>query len=425
MSTPVEHPHLFERPGVRPAGPGDIRRDIGPHYASNGLIGLIFSASGPVAVILAVGTAGGLSQAQLASWIFGIFLSAGLATIVMSLVYRQPFGYAWTIPGTVLLGPALQHLSWAEVVAAFFGTGLLIVALGSTGVVRRLMSAIPMPIVMAMVAAVFLKFGTDLVTSTQKNPVVAAPMVLTFIVLAALPALGRRLPPVLGALIVGAIAVASTGQFSLRDSTGPWFAAPVFTMPDFTFRSQLELVVPLMITILVVQNGQGVAVLRAAGHTPPVNVFAVTSGVFCLVNATVGAVGACVTGPTNAILTSSGQRQRQYTAAVTYGVLSLCCAAIAPTLTRLMLATPQAFILALGGIAMLRALQAAFVTAFSTKFTLGALVTFVVTISGLTILNISAAFWGIVIGYLVSRLLEKADYSDLNLPVPRPPAAKP
>ncbi|MGO4237077.1 benzoate/H(+) symporter BenE family transporter [Pseudarthrobacter sp. YAF2] len=401
---------LLERPGIRPAGPRQILRDLGLSYVSNGAIGLIFAASGPIAVTLAVGTAGGLTQGQLSSWVFGILFSAGAATLLMSLIYRQPLGFAWSIPGTVLLGPSLQHLTFPQVVGAFFTSGVLILVLGATGLVRRAMALVPMPIVMAMVAAVFLKFGTDIVTSTQDNPAVAAPMVAAFLVLTAVPKLGRFLPPVLGTLAAGGIAVAASGQFNLTPG-GPLLATPVFTAPEFTWAAQLELVVPLALTVLFVQNGQGIAVLRAAGHRPPVNAFAIASGAFSILNAGFGAVSACVTGPTNALLTSSGTRQRQYTAAVAYGLLALVFAAFAPTLTRLMLAAPKEFVLALGGIAMLRALQQAFVTAFATSFTLGSLVTFVVTISGMNLLNIHAAFWGLVIGYGVSRVLERADHA--------------
>jgi benzoate membrane transport protein len=404
---------LLERPGVRPAGVRQVIRDLGLPYVSNGVIGLVFSASGPIAVTLAVGAAGGLTEAQLASWVFGILFSGGAATVVMSLLYRQPLGFAWSIPGTVLLGPSLQHLSFAEVVGAFFTSGLLVLALGSTGVIRRIMAAVPMPIVMAMVAAVFLKFGTDIVASTQANPVVAAPMVVAFLVLTAVPALGRFLPPVLGTLVAGCLAVAASGQLSFH-AGGPVLAAPVFTLPEFTWAAQLELVVPLALTVLFVQNGQGIAVLRAAGHHPPVNVFAIVSGAFSLLNAGCGAVSACVTGPTNALLTSSGTKGRQYTAAVVFGVLAMACALLAPALTQLMLAAPTEFILALGGIAMLRALQQAFVAAFATAFTLGSLVTFVVTMSGLSLFNIHPAFWGLVIGYTVSRVLEHADHAAHN-----------
>ena len=85
---------------------------------------------------------------------------------------------------------------------------------------------------------------------------------------------------------------------------------------------------------------------------------------------------------------------------------------LAPLFTRLMLATPSAFIAVLAGLAMLRVLQAAFVTAFSSRFTLGALVTFIVTVADVTILNIGAAFWGLVAGIVVSLLLERPDFAE-------------
>ncbi|WP_285320667.1 benzoate/H(+) symporter BenE family transporter [Pseudarthrobacter sp. lyk4-40-TYG-27] len=197
----------------------------------------------------------------------------------MSLIYRQPLGFAWSIPGTVLLGPSLQHLSFPEVVGAFFTSGVRILALGAAGVVRKAMALVPIPLVMAMVAAVFLNFGTDIVASTQDNPAVAAPMVAAFLALTAIPRFGRLLPPVLGTLVAGCIAVAARGQFKLLPG-GPLLATPVFTAPEFTWAAQLELVVPLAISVLFVQNGQGIAVLRAAGHQPPVNAFAMASGAF-------------------------------------------------------------------------------------------------------------------------------------------------
>ena len=162
MATVEQHAHRFERPASPLPGVGRIGRDFGGTYAANAVIGLIFAATGPVAVILAVGVQGGLTPEELASWMFGSFLINGVITIIGSWLYRQPLGFFWTIPGTVLVGPALGHLSFPQVIGAFYATGLLILLLGLSGWVRRAMAAIPMPIVMAMVAAVFLKFGTGI-----------------------------------------------------------------------------------------------------------------------------------------------------------------------------------------------------------------------------------------------------------------------
>jgi benzoate membrane transport protein len=172
----------------------------------------------------------------------------------------------------------------------------------------------------------------------------------------------------------------------------------------------------LTITVLVVQNGQGVAVLRAAGHHAPVNVITIACGAWSLLAAGVGAVSTCLTGPTNALLSASGDRSRHYTAGVVCGLLAMVYGLLAPLFTRLMLATPSAFIAVLAGLAMLRVLQAAFVTAFGGRFTLGALVTFIVTVADLTIFNIGAAFWGLVAGIVVSLLLERSDFAVMHSP---------
>jgi benzoate membrane transport protein len=408
---PAAPDHLIERPARPLPGPRRLLRDLGTAYAANGLIGLIFAATGPVAVILAVGAQGGLTQEQLASWIFGAFFLNGILTVLACWLYRQPLAFFWTIPGTVLVGPALGHLSWPQVVSAFFATGLLITVLGLTGWVRRAMAVIPMPIVMAMVAGVFLRFGVDLVLSLREDIAVAGPMVAMFLLLSALPALGRRLPPIIGALVVGAVAVALTGRFQPEPGDAEWFAAPVFQAPQWSLQAMLELVIPLAITVLVVQNGQGVAVLRSAGHTPPINVITIACGVWSLLTAAVGTVSTCLTGPTNALLAASGERSRHYTAGVVCGLLAMVFGLFAPLFTRLMLATPAAFIATLGGLAMLRVLQSAFVTAFGSRFTLGALVTFVVTVSDVKILNIGAPFWGLVAGFAVAWLLERVDFA--------------
>src|SRR5262249_47047645 len=144
-------------------------RDVTVAHAVSGLVGFLFAASGPLAIILATGTRGGLSEAQLASWVFGSLFLNGVISVTYSLGYRQPLVFFWTIPGTVLIAPALGHLSFAEVVGAYIVTGAVMIALGALGLVRRAMAAVPMPIVMGMVAGVFLQFGLDWVRAFQAD----------------------------------------------------------------------------------------------------------------------------------------------------------------------------------------------------------------------------------------------------------------
>ena len=212
----------LETPHARPPSLRELLADFGGTYAVNGLVAFIFAASGPVAIILAVGTRGGLSESDLASWIFGAFFLNGLVSIAVCWWYRQPMVFLWTIPGAVLVGPALGHLSFPQVIGAYLATGVLMLVLGLSGWVKRCMDAVPMPIVMGMVAGVFLRFGLDLVYSIRDAFWIAAPMTAAFFALAAAPRLGRRLPPLIGALIVGGTMIALPGRFDLP---GPAIAA--------------------------------------------------------------------------------------------------------------------------------------------------------------------------------------------------------
>lgn len=402
--------HL-ERPARPRPGWRDLLSDFGPGYAANGFIGWVFAATAPVAIILSVGTRGGLSEAELASWIFGVFFINGLISILFSWLYRQPLAFFWTIPGTVLVGPALAHLRFPEVIGAFYATGVLMLVVGSTGWVKRAMQAVPMPIVMGMVGGVFLRFGLDLVRALHNDVLVAGPMLVTWLALSAWPRLGRRLPPLIAALLVGALAIMLLGRFDTATLGVIEFVRPVVHTPEWSWAAMIELVVPLAITVLVVQNGQGIAVLKSAGHEPPINAIATVCGVGAIASAVVGGVSTCLTGPTNAILTSSGERTRHYTAGIVTGVLAMAFGLLAPAFTRLMLHAPPAFIMALAGLAMLRVLQAAFVTAFRDRFQLGALVALLVTVADLGLFNIGAAFWGLVAGLVFSWLLERDDFT--------------
>jgi benzoate membrane transport protein len=401
--------HL-ERPHGPIPGWREVLADFGPRYAANGFVGWVFAATAPVAIILAVGARGGLSEAELSSWIFGVFFVNGLISILFCWLYRQPLAFFWTIPGTVLVGPALAHLSFAEVIGAFYVTGALMLLLGATGWVKRAMHLVPMPIVMGMVAGVFLRFGLDLVRSLHDDAVIVAPMIGVWLLLTVSTGLGRRMPPLIGALLVGVLVSIVAGRFDASSLGAPEFVRPVVHTPAWSWGAMFELVVPLAITVLVVQNGQGIAVLKAAGHHPPIDAITVACGVGALASAVVGSVSTCLTGPTNAIITSSGERSRHYTAGIFTGLLAVIFGLMSPAFTRLMLNAPKAFIMALAGLAMLRILQAAFVASFKDRFTLGALVAFLVTVADRGVLNIGAAFWGLMAGIAVSSLLERSDF---------------
>ena len=396
----------LERPDSRPPGLRRILADSGVPYAAAAVVAFLFAASGPVAIILSVGARGGLSESDIASWLFAAFCLNSLISFAFSLAYRQPLIFLWSIPGSVLVGPALGHLTFAEVIGAFLATGALMALLGLSGWVRRAMDAVPMPIVMAMVAGVFLRFGVDLVLAFRGALWIALPMAAAFFLTTILK-LERYLPPLIAALLVGGGAIVLFGAFDPPPGALFAFASPNLYMPKLSWAAMVELVVPLAITVLAVQNAQGIAILATNGHQAPVNAITTACGVGAIVTGFFGAVSTCLTGPVNAVLSSAGESSKQYAGALFFCLLAIAFGLLAPFFTRLLLATPPAFIATLAGLAMLRVLQTAFTASFGGRFSFGALVCFLVTVADAPIFNIGAPFWGLMFGLAASWLLER------------------
>ena len=378
---------------------------------ANALVAFLFAASAPVAIILSAGIRGGLTEADLASWIFAAFAVNGILTVLMSAVFRQPLAFFWTIPGTVLVGAALQTLAFAEVIGAYLLTGGLLLVLGLTGWVKQIMDRLPMPIVMGMVAGVFVQFGLDWIRAFESDLFLVAAMTVTFFVLTAVPRLQKMVPPMIAVLVVGIVILLSGGYDSGGSYAGPVLAAPRFYAPEFSVAAALELVIPLAITVIAAQNAQGIVILRSAGHNPPVNAITTACGIASLVTAMVGSVSSCLTGPSNAILTSGGSHDRHWLAAVILGGMAILFGIFAPLVTNLLIATPTAFLSTLAGLALLRTLQGAFQTSFGPTFPLGGLIAFLVTLAGLPIFNIGAPFWGLVFGVIASLLMERDSFT--------------
>lgn len=404
---------MLERPPILAFDRAHLLSGFGGIYLANAIVAFLFSASAPVAIILTASQQGSLTEADIASWLFGCYFINGVISLTFCLVYRQPLVFFWTIPGTVLVGQALEHLSFAQVIGAYYATGALMLVLGLSGWMRKWMSLLPMPIVMAMVAGVFLQFGLNLIFAIRDGVMIAAPMTAAFLLLSVVGRLGRIVPPVIGALIVGSLAIAVLGAFDLREPVVFALAGPNLYAPEFSWAAMVELVLPLAITVLAAQNAQGFVVLEAAGHKPPVNAVTAACGLGSLIAALVGAVSTCLTGPVNAIISSGGDKDRHYVAGVLVSLFALVFGIFAPLVTRLMLAMPKAFIATLAGLALLRVLERAFAISFNGGFTLGATVCFLVTVANVPILSIGAPFWAVLIGLAVSWALERGDFRSL------------
>ena len=391
----------------------DLPKSLTLSALTYGVTAWLFAVTGPFLIYVNAARQGNLSTLELNSWIFGGYFVCGLLSVALSLYYRLPLLAAITIPGGVLVAAALTHLSFEEIIGAYLVTGVLITAVGATGAVKRGMEWLPMPITMAMVAGILLPFGMGIITSLQQTPLVSGMTLIAYLSVSLVKPLARRFPPVLGAIIVGLIAVAAVGKANWQLLTFGIAEFKFFT-PQFTWPAAVELVIPLALTVIAVQNAQGIAILQNMGYRPPLDAVTITSGVGSILVAPFGSQSVCLAGPMTGIVTnpSVGPKESRYAAALVTGILWMVFGLFSPMATALSQILPASLVNLLAGLALLEVLGSCFAAAFGEKFPLGALFTFLITISGIRVLNIGAPFWGLVGGTFVSALLERQDFKN-------------
>ncbi len=409
MSVTEPPKRIIEPPSEALPNLWQVRRALDRHSVSNGVTAWVMACTGPFVVLLSAALGGGMSREDIGSWVLAGYGLGGVFTLVFSLVYRIPMGMGWTIPGVVLLGGALGNLSFAECVGAFYVSGALITLLGVTGWVGRLAQYLPLNIVMAMVAGVFLPFVLKIVPGFATDWVVSTLTVGAFVALSAMPRWAARLPPILAAIACGATYLALTGQLTVSSLPDEILVRPIVYTPEFTVRGMLELVIPLTITVVGIHNLQGFAICEANGYPPPRNALTTACGLGSFIYAVVGCVPTCVTGPANGILNTSGEKERRYAGGVVFGSLMILFGVFAPFTTALALVLPLSFIGLVGGLAMFEVLRGAFLQAFGGRLSLGAMTTFVVTVADQPIANIGAPFWAILFGLAVAYVFERTD----------------
>lgn len=406
---------MIERGAGFGASVRDFPRSLSLSAVAYGFTAWLFAVTGPFIIYVNAARQGHLTSLELNSWVFGGYFICGLLSIALSLFYRVPLLAAITIPGGVLVATALSHLSFQEVIGAYFLTGVLITVLGLTGAVKKGMEWLPMPISMAMVAGVLLPFGMGIITSLQQTPLISGMALIAFLSVAFVKRLARRFPPVLGAIIVGLLATAALGAVNWQLLSFQ-VAQFKFIPPLFTWPAAAELVIPLALTVVAVQNAQGIVILQKLDYRPPFNAITMTSGIGSIMVAPFGSQSVCLAGPMTGIVTnpSVGPKESRYAAAIVTGFLWMAFGLFSPMATALSQILPASLINLLAGLALLDVLGSCFAAAFGEKFRLGALFTFIITISGVRLFNVGAPFWGLVAGNIVSLLLERQDFTNRN-----------
>jgi benzoate membrane transport protein len=377
-------------------------RDSSLSTLTAGFIAVLVGFTSSVAIVFQAARSLGADTAQISSWMWALGIGMGLCTLLPSLWLRKPVMTAWSTPGAAVLATAGASGGFGihEAVGAFMVSAAAIALFGATGWFEKLMDRIPLPIANALLAGVLARFGLDAFIAAKSAFGLVLLMLVAYLV-------GRRFwaryaVPVV--LALGIVWVAAHGQMKLPAID--WgFTRPVFTLPAFSWQAMVSLALPLFVVTMASQNLPGVAAIRAAGYTLPISRIVTLTGAATLVLAPFGAFAINLAAITAAICMGREAHEdpaRRYAAAAAAGVMYLVIglffgAAVAGVLT----AFPPELVAAIAGLALLGSIAGGLAGALKDEaHREAALITFLVTLSGLSLWGIGSAFWGVVAGAL-------------------------
>lgn len=379
-------------------------RDFSLSALTAGFVTVLVGFASSAVIVFQAAHALGASEAELASWLLALGVGMGLTCIALSWRYRMPVSTAWSTAGAAMLITSVSGLSMNEAIGAFMVSALLIIFSGFSGLFERAIKRIPLALAAGMMSGVLLRFGLNAFTAMQSQFALTLGVFGVYL-------LGRRLLPryaVIIALLAGLALAAAQGLLHLG-GVALTLARPVFTMPALSLQAIVGVALPLFVVTMASQNVPGIGVLRAAGYQPPVSMLVGWTGIANLLLAPFGAYALNLSTITAAIVTgpeAHADPARRYVAGIAAGVFYLLIGLFGATMAATLLALPKELVWAIAGFALLGTIGNGLLTALShERHREPALVTFLVTASGITLFGIGSAFWGLLAGVLALLVL--------------------
>ena len=386
----------------------NLIRDFNMAAVWAGLTTFVWYGFGALPLHLEVAGQLGLSTSESSSWIFIIWFSGAITSIILTLYYRLPIPITWTIPGLIYLGTLSGQFTFADLVGANLMAGIAILLLGAFGVGERIMAWLPLPIVMGMFGGSILVYVTRMVAASVEDVLVAGITVASYLV-------GRfiaspRVPPMGLAVIVGGIAVFVFGDTATEVVS---WSLPDLAVPgmNFSLPAFVAISLPMIVLAMGLGNVQGLGFLLSQGYRVPIKAVTIAVGLNSMVNTVLGGHPATVARTGAAILAGpdAGPSEGRYWANLIAATLTISIALGAGTLTSLLAVFPRTFVVTLAGLAILSSLQSALETAFGGKLRFGALVALAVAATPFSVFGITSAFWSILAGVAASFMAERRE----------------
>ena len=371
-----------------------------------GFLAVLIAYAGPLVIFFQAAQAAQVSEAMMASWIWGISIGAAIPGIYLSIKYKTPVIGGWSAPGTALLVTLFPQMSINEAVAAYLISAIVIFLVGITGYFDKILRWIPNGIAAGMMAGILFQFGLDLFVATDTMPIIVFSMLACYL-------FAKRFSPrytMIWVLLCGVILSVLFGKMNAVE-LNLVITAPQFIVPEWSWNSTFNLAIPLILVSLTGQFLPGMAILRLSGYDTPAKPIVSTFSLASLAVACVGGITITLGAITAALCTGRDAhklKEKRYIAGIANGVFYLLGGLFAGSIVTVFSLLPKELIAALAGLALIGAISANIHIAMKDDSQRdSALITFLATASGMQFLGLSSVFWGVLIGIIAHYILKR------------------
>ncbi|BDR13967.1 benzoate/H(+) symporter BenE family transporter [Vibrio sp. STUT-A11] len=375
-------------------------------HLSAGFTAVLVGYTSSVVIIIQAATSAGATPNQIESWLLALGVTMGLTSIAYSWFYKTPILTAWSTPGAAMLVVASQQYELSVVIGSFVISGVLILLTGLITPLSRALERIPPQLGTAMLGAILLPFCLGSFQAVSGAPI-------TFLIMFAGFLLAKNTMPryaMLVLLILGVVCAVAVEDAALNIEELS-IAQPMWVTPSLDLSAMLNLSIPLYIITMLSQNLPGIAMMKSYQYDTPVKPILMGTGITNILSAPFGGFSVNLAAISAAICMTpevDSDKTQRYRAVIWAGVFYLIAGVFATTVVAIFLSLPDEVTKILAGFALLGTLMMCLQSAFHDEgYRESALFTFLITLSGISFLGVSATLWGLLVGMMHLRSVAK------------------
>lgn len=383
-----------------------LKQDWSISASVAGFLAVLISYAGPLIIFFQAAQAAQVSEAMMASWIWGVSIGAAVSGIYLSIKYKTPIITAWSAPGTALLVTVFPEMSLNEAISAYIISAVVIFFVGMTGSFDKILRWIPNGIAAGMMAGILFQFGLELFVATDTLPIIVFSMLCCYL-------FAKRFSPrytMIWVLLCGVLLSIFLGRVNPIDMELS-ITLPMIIWPEWSWNATFNLAIPLILVSLTGQFLPGMAILNLSGYDTPAKPIVSIASIASLAVACVGGITIVLAAITAALCTGKDAhelKEKRYIAGVANGIFYLLGGLFASSIVMVFSLLPKELVAALAGLALIGAIATNITIAMKDDEQRdAALITFLATASGMSFLGLSSVFWGIVIGMVAHYILTK------------------